>query len=190
MLVWEIVRSNLDAATVSSLPFAPTILGVAPAATLVAAMTTLLLARTQYARVSRPYISGHSKGWIRVRRRRAWTLILQNVGAGVARVRSVRYGIVPAAVEGWLWWPVPEARDNLAMLGLRPGVDFDLHEISPGFAMKPSMGIADGLEMFTLSERGSNALQVFAIQLEFEDQVGDVYIWERDFASVLRLGRA
>lgn len=187
LLVWEVVRANLPPHVLVDLIFAPKTLGIGPAATLVAGLSALLLARTQYAHVSRPYISGHSQGWTGPRRRRAWSLHVHNVGAGVARVRQVKYAFNASVLGAPIWVTAAEARDILRKAGLSVGIDFSLQEVSTGYALKPAMSASDGLQLVTVSKRTADRVRMFAVQIHFEDQLGDHYVWERNLATLFHL---
>lgn len=184
IMIWEILRQNLGEAELSTLPFSPTILGVAPSATLVAAILGLLLARAQYSAVSAPHLAGHSDGWQGRGRARRWKLTLHNVGTGIARVQSVAYRVTAVSgdpVDRWL--PAEVARDLLRSLGLSAPADFSIHEISEGLALKPSSGVKEGHDILEIGSRAATVVSKFEVRVLFSDQLGDRYVWSKDIAS-------
>jgi hypothetical protein len=186
-LGWELVRANLDATALTAMGFAPTTLGVAPAASLVGILGALLLARSQYAMVNRPHIAGNSEGWERGKPGGPhWRMVIHNAGAGVARVTSLTFSLAydGSATAGGL--SSAELREQLRLLGFRPDRDYTIRDVSPGLPLRSGADASDGIQIFQLSRPVANRLDSFGVTLQFRDSLGDGYQWTREFAALMK----
>lgn len=187
LLIWEIVRENLSFQMLRSLPFAPSTVGIAPAATLAGVLVALLLARSQYAVVNLPYLTGHGTGWDARDKSSQWEMTIHNVGAGLARVSNVEYLVmVVGSADPREYVDVHGARKRLTSVGLTHGKDFAIHELSPGSPLKPSTERQNGFPMFELSRKAAGKIEAFEVRIAFTDLLGDQYEWRKEFGVLLK----
>lgn len=191
-LAWEIVRANLTRNQLDCLPFAPTTLGVAPAAALAGAIGVLVLTRAQYATVTMPWLAGHGSGWVNSDDAFRWALSLSNAGAGLARIERVGYQITWNSTfddtEPPLFSSAEECRSAFTQRGYVSGSDFSMAEISPGHPLRPQTDRDAALELFWIAPTTMTGLRCCRVRIRFDDLLGDTYEWSRDLLPVMTLG--
>jgi hypothetical protein len=176
-------------------PWRLTLLGVAPAATLCGAIGALLFARGQYARTTRPRLgwAGRSDAENKLLAvNAAYLVTMYNGGSGHAVLQRLEFRATsrpdpdavrpgPAAASGaaspgeaeWLGQPV--ARQLLAALSLKPGVDFAIQQLDEGTPLPAVKAWTEGIEIAAFGQRALEALTGFAMRARFTDSVGDTY---------------
>ncbi|MFB8087489.1 hypothetical protein [Streptomyces sp. NPDC055992] len=192
-LVWEIIKSNLDADVRDGWPWRLTVLDASTCAAVVALLTGIVLTRTQLSQTMRPILSwsavaGNSDRLDDSRR----TVYLINAGGGRSVVHSVAYRIrssarcpVPGVVPpGWMPWQT--AVDSLASLGLDWNEDVFLLHLGKGAAIPMTNTGTDGMELLALGHKALERLAALDVRIQVEDVLGDVY--ERQLQCVRPAG--
>jgi hypothetical protein len=175
MLVWEVVRDNLDAATRARWPWRLVLLDLQSVSNMLALSVGLAFARAQYARVVRPLITWTGRAernTYGMRGTHVWVVNIANGCSHNARLEGVAYQVVEAGGDGsagggdgrWLAHDAVVLR--LEELGLVLGRDFDLNTLGAG-AMLGSMYAG----RFSLGAVGT--LEDVRMRVRVVDSVGD-----------------
>lgn len=179
MLGYEVVAANLP----DNLFFSLKLIGIAPTATLAGVLGSILAIRGQYALVAAPAIVGFNNGWS-PKPPFLWIVNVHNVGAGLARIADVSYRcavaddiprrLSPSQAVDYLSRRVPE------------GKDFWVREVTAGHFLRPATDNDKATALFALDVPCAEALSCFEVTLRYVDSLGDCYVWERDFADLMR----
>jgi hypothetical protein len=178
VLILEIVRANLSAATRDEWPWRLRLLGVPTTAALLTALVIALLARDQYARSVAPVLRYVSQ-WVAATEgvtasaRRYRQVLLRNAGPGTAVVVSVVWRVGDAAQRDVTdVTSVDALREVLGRLRLSDGDDYTISNYSPGTALAPG----EQRLYFECTADAVDRLAVFEAVFEYESLLGDTYV--------------
>lgn len=182
VLVWEVVKANLNAAVREEWPWRFTVLDASTCAAVVALLTGIIVTRSQLSETMRPVLSwsgfvGHS----RELRDSSRTVTLINAGGGRSVVRCATYRIraseafseTAAIPAGWLSWT--RAVESLRALGLDWDEDFFLLHLGAGAAVPMTSTGREGVEVLALGPKALERLVVLDIKVQVADVLGDVH---------------
>jgi hypothetical protein len=183
-LVWEMVRANLSTRTIDSFVIAPVTLGIAPAAGVAGVLGALILARSQFSLANRPFLAGHSEGWVN-RPPLRWSVSIHNAGGGIAVIKEVQYRYVLTERSVMTRWMRYDEVVRMLRRDL-PANTLVLRDISRGFPMKGGSDWSSGISLFEAGKLDAEALGEFEVRVEFHDTVGDTFEWRKKFGRLLR----
>ncbi|MEU4352904.1 hypothetical protein [Streptomyces sp. NPDC023838] len=171
VLLWEIVRVNLQPTARESGIGHLAILDRSSAASLLAVAMGLTFARAQYARAVRPLI-----GWVAeaesnsfgMNGRYIWHVKMGNGGAHCVAVDEVSYRLRHRQGWGGEWVDHQSMVQGLERLHLEIGKDFDLNTIGRG-------AVLGTVYVGRFSEQATKELQDFEIRVRVTDAAGDRY---------------
>ncbi|MEV5606489.1 hypothetical protein AB0L33_34170 [Streptomyces sp. NPDC052299] len=181
-MVWEIIKSNLDADVRGAWPWRFTVLDASTCAAVVALLTGIVLTRSQLSQTMRPVLSWSARtansGRLEDSRR---TVLLINAGGGRCTVHSVEYQVRTSArcpapgviAPGWMPWHAAVA--SLTSLGLEKNEDFFLLHLGRGAAIPMTNTSKDGMELLALGPRTLERLAVLDVKIQVEDVLGDIH---------------
>lgn len=169
MLLWEIVRTNLEPGARDSGMWRLSLLDRPSAASLLAVAMGLTFARAQYARAVRPLI-----GWRAQPRsneygmngRHVWHVEMRNGGTHSVAVDEVSYRLRHRQGWGGEWVSHRSMVAGLEQLSLEIGKDFDLNTIGQG-------AVLGTVYVGRFSEQATKLLEDFEIRVRVTDAVGD-----------------
>lgn len=185
-LVWELIRQNMPA---DQWPWTVATLGVAPAATLSGLFLSLILAREQFARSSRPNLSWSSHGLENKSvKGNVYTATLMNAGPGIANVAKATYSLEIQA--GGECLSVHNANHKAAQrvlrqAGLVDGVDFHLELLTGGAPLPVAKNRTDGIEFAAFSKRAIVMCQRIDFAVSVIDTMGDEHLKSMPFLATL-----
>jgi len=170
MMLWEIVRANLDADVRKTGIWSLSLLDRQSVASLLAVSMGLIFARAQYAWTVRPLIGWRAEPRLNeygMSSRHVWHVEMGNGGTHNVAVDEVEYRL--RHFQGWdgHWMAHGEMVSSLERQGLKIGKDFDLNTIGQGAVL------GDSVYVGRFSERAIHMLEDFEIRVRVTDAVGD-----------------
>ncbi|MFG2405905.1 hypothetical protein ACGFR8_16515 [Streptomyces brevispora] len=190
MLCWETIRANVSAGARTEWPWRLQMIDAEAPGSLLAVAAGAVLARAQFARVTRPYI-----GW-----RGSWAKGLLRPGAPAWRVGILNGGQHLAVVDSWhcrvvlkgavdspdaQWASVHDTVAELTGAGLVAEDDFRLIGFGAGFPLVGGGGHETVL-MGAFSERFIERVQSLYVRARITDVVGDTHERTMDCMKGLR----
>ncbi|WP_162951933.1 hypothetical protein [Streptomyces griseorubiginosus] len=169
MLVWEIIRVNLEPAARKSGVWQLVLLDRSSAASLLAVAVGLTFARAQYARAVRPLIGWSAEAQRNDRGmngRHIWYVEMQNGGTHGVAVDEVSYRLRHRQGWGGEWVNHQTMVQGLERLNLEIGKDFDLNTIGQG-------AVLGNCYVGRFSEPATKLLEDFEIRVRVTDAAGD-----------------
>jgi hypothetical protein len=186
ILVWEVLRQNMDA---TKWPWKLALLGVAPSATLSGVFTSLLVAREQFARSMRPNLS-----WSSLLREnaalggKAWTSLLMNFGPGIANIVDTRYSLVIGPEPNPIKRFGASRRDAalaMAEAGFKEGIDFHFKIVADGAPLPVVKHGGEAMEFAAIRDNVLLSVRRLDFHVTVVDMMGDVHEKGLPFVSTL-----
>lgn len=169
MLLWEVIRVNLEPAVRHSGIWRLVLLDRSSAASLLAVAVGLAFARAQYARAVRPLIGWSARAQVNDRGmngRHLWYVEIRNGGTHSVAVDEVNYRLRHRQGWGGEWVSHQSMVEGLERLNLELGKDFDLNTIGQG-------AVLGKFYIGRFSEQATKLLEDFEIRVRVTDAVGD-----------------
>lgn len=193
ILVWEIIRQNLDAAIQSHFPWRIHILETSASASLLGVFTALWLAREQFARTVRPAL-----GWAGYTPEGAaagrdlitvtsqipkWLVFVYNGGQGrcIVKKADYRYSVFPNVDPGSAperqdkWLPWREVIRDLGHLGVKLDTHYYLQTIGVGTSLSNTPSTGERGPFAAFDGKTLALLQNLDVRLTVIDMAGDEY---------------
>jgi hypothetical protein len=150
-------------------------------ATILLALLSLAVVREQIAAASRPFLTYSSvqttstKAGLPSSTTGFWVVTMQNVGTGLAVIRTVRFRLSDSLQNINSYdYDYPSALHRLQEKRLRVGLDFALYAFSAG----GGIGANTEATVLELALDVPATLRVFDLRVEFENTLGDRYVKE------------
>jgi len=184
LLLWEVLRDNVDEPVRHTYPWRLTFLGVDTTATLAAAFIGLVVARGQFARTVRPTLGYSTRATIGELLGGSggpgWTVKLYNGGPGKASIHRVDYWCEPRdpAAPSPEWLSRSAVQQRLGALGVVAGTDYALAWFGAGAPLPEgaAAGVeADGVEVVSFRAPFREALSHFDVRVRVVDVAGDIH---------------
>lgn len=180
-LIWSVIRSNLDADTLDDWPYKFTLTDTSAAATLLVAVVSLVIARSQWAHANRPSIGFgiDDEGQVFSKDSTVWRFWIYNAGPANAIVRRFEYRIVlqgkTAPTLGSPWVSLDAVNATLDGAGLEDGVTHHIRWIGGGFPLAPNIKYDDGSRFAWMTVDALAQLRRLDVRVVVEDGMGDIH---------------
>jgi hypothetical protein len=177
-MLWEIIKENRPKQPLPRFPWWFTILDLGTAATAAGIIGSLLIARNQFARSTRPSLGfrgAADKDSTRIALQSRWTVNLINGGPGPCVILRCewRYTIAGERSQD-AWTPWEELVAGLARDGLVYGRHYHALHLTAGGVL-PVGADPSLVEIAAFSERALSQLQDVEVRIQVVDLVGDVH---------------
>jgi hypothetical protein len=176
-LIWDVIKSNLNAEVVRQWPWRFGLLDITSCATLIGLIAGLLLTRAQFSKSMTPAVGWRGSMANKSARipRAAWTVFLYNYGTGNCRVIKIQYSYTLSgrAPSSWETWDVIVKK--LAEEKMIRNRDYYLRNIGIGFTIPIDSTDRRDSELAAFTIESLARLSSLDVALEVEDMLGDTY---------------
>ena len=188
ILLWQIVRQNVDPQMRSQYPWRLHILETSTAASLAGAFAALLLTREQFARSVRPALGWSGLNNVNtdlITEPTAWVNYVSNVGPGrcVVVEAKYRFAIFPQVDDGSApperqnqWMPWREIIRDLGHVGLAIDKNYTLMTYGSGTVVPQSQSPGQDRPFAAFDAKALATLKVLDVRLIVVDLAGDTYV--------------
>jgi hypothetical protein len=176
-IIWEVIKENRPRNPAPPFPWSVTLFSLSIGVTAAGIAGSFLLARSQFARATRPvlgFFQDERDAGTHLRPKSRWTVRITNGGPGACTIQRCewRYTLVGQETgESWLSWQ--ETIDGLAVHSLAYGSHYYIINFGPGAVL--SGNVSQQLEIAAFGAWAISVLESFEIRMRVVDLAGDVH---------------